>query len=151
MNLCTLELDSSRTGFAADITTEAGPSKLITLAALSKLRTLLVPVDFFVDLTMDDKPRIRRTTILLPDSLRHLTVLLNCRCKQRLLGESSMQKSTFISVARVEPFLREVAPALLGDFPHLEKVDLCYEMDDYRHQKVHPLAARSRDDGEAAS
>lgn len=149
-NLHTLELDCSRWDFAADISTESGPSKLVTLAALSRLRTLLVPVDFFVCFTPDDKkPRMQRTTILLPDSLRHLTLLLNDRCKSSLSREGSIPKTTLTRM--VEPFMREFAPVLLIDFPRLEKVDLCYDMDDYPQQNVHPLAARFTDGRVAAS
>lgn len=84
-NFHTLEFDSSPKGFVTDIATESGPSKLIALAALSKLRTLLVPVDFFVNFTSDNNSlRGHRTTIILPDSLHHLTLILDSRYMSRL-------------------------------------------------------------------
>lgn len=149
-NFHTLELDSPRGEFAADIETDSGTSQIITLSAMSKLRTLLVPVDFAVGFTSDDKPPcIHRINTVLPNSLRHLILLLDHQCKERLSWEGRIRKSRVCLV--VEPFLREVAPALLIEFPHLENVELCYDMEDYHQNKVHPLIARSTADGHVAS
>lgn len=151
-NFHTLELDSPRARFAEDITTESGPSKIVTMSALSRLRTLLVPVDFFVGFkTYDMKPHIHRATTLLPESLRHLTLLLDYRCKWRLSCQGSMGIRTDRVTRMVEAFLRQVAPALLIEFPHLEQVDLCYDMQNYRQHRVHTLAARTTAVEEAAS
>lgn len=148
----TLELNSPRECFTEDITTESGPSTVVRISALSRLRTLLVPVDFFVGFTSyDEKPHIHRATTLLPDSLRHLTLLLDYRCKWRLSAHGSIRTQTDRVTRMIEPFLLEVAPALLIEFPHLEQVDLCYDMKDYRQHKIHTLAARSTDAGEAVS
>lgn len=149
-NFHTLELDSPRERFAAAIETDSGTSQIIMLSAMSKLRTLLVPVDFAVGFTSDDKPpRIHRINTVLPNSLRHLILLLDHQCKERLSWEGRIRKSRVSLV--VEPFLREVAPALLMEFPHLKKVDLCYDMEDYSQNKVHPLIARSTADSHVAS
>lgn len=151
-NFHTLELDSPREPFAEDIITESGPSTVVTMSALSRLRTLLVPVDFLVGFTSyDKKPHIHRATTLLPDSLRHLTLLLDYQCKLRLSSQGSIPIGTDRVTRMVEPFLRQVAPALLIEFPHLEQVDLCYDMQDYRQHRVHTLAARSTAIEEAAS
>lgn len=138
-NFHTLELDVPREGLAEDCSTESGPSKLVRLSAMSKLHTLMVPVDLFVG--FDESARIQRITTLLPDSLRCLTLLLNDQCDWALMKE----RRTCASVKRVVgEFLRdEVAPALLIEFPHLEKIDLCYHWEHYHRNKVHTLAARS--------
>ncbi|KAH8755707.1 hypothetical protein F5883DRAFT_686543 [Diaporthe sp. PMI_573] len=140
-NFHTLEFDFAPNCFRSDITTASGPAKLVRLSAMSKLHTLVVPADLFVDFTSDQTPRIQRTTTLLPDSLRCLTLLLDTSCYGRLAEEHGMR----IDVTHVVgEFLREeVAPALLVEFPRLEKVDLCYHMEHYRQGKVHTLAARS--------
>lgn len=149
-NFHTLQLDTRRGEFAADTEPDSGTSQIITLSAMSKLQTLLVPVDFVVGFTSDDKPScIQRITIVLPNSLRHLILLLDRQCMDRLSWEGKMRKSRATLV--VETFLREVAAALLIELPHLEKVDLCYGMEDYRQNKVHPLIARSIADGHIAS
>lgn len=151
-NFHTLELSCPRKRFAEDITTESGPSTIVRMSALSRLHTLLLPVDFFVGFTSyDKKPHIHRATTLLPDSLRHLTLLLDYQCKLRLSLQGSIPIRTDRVTRMVEPFLRQVAPALLIEFPHLEQVDLCYDMQDYRQHSVHTLAARSTAIEEAAS
>lgn len=153
-NFHTLELDAPRELFATDITTESGPSTIVTLSALARLRTLLVPVDFFVGFEPDNEPpHIRRENTVLPESLRHLTLLLNFFCGKRLSdqGKFDYQGCVGSVILMVGTFLREVAPALLIEFPHLERVDLCYDMRDYRQNKVHPLVARFPADGHVAS
>ncbi|KAG6356422.1 hypothetical protein INS49_015810 [Diaporthe citri] len=150
-NTFVLDVNNPEVFTTANVTA-SGPSKLFKLSALSKLHTLLVPVDLVVCFTQDKdlKPLIQRTTTILPDSLRHLTLLLNYECKERLAweGTGSMQMSRVTNM--VGPFLREVAPLLLVDFPHLEEIDLCYDMDDYRQNKVHLLASRFTAVAEAA-
>lgn len=139
-----VEPDVPCEGFAVDYTTESGPSKLVMLSAMSKVHALMVPVDFFVCFTTDEPARIQRITTLLPDSLRCLTLLLNNQCDWELIEE----RRTSSSVKRVVgEFLRdEVAPALLTEFPHLGKIDLCYRMGHYHRNEVHTLAPRSLPD-----
>lgn len=138
-NFHTLELGhAKRSTFAMAITTETGPSTLVTLSALSKLRTLVVQADFFVGSTLGEKPQLYRETTVLPDSLRHLTLILNPSSWESLARQAHRQA-----------FLRKVAPALLDEFPYLERVDLCNYMDDYRQHKVQTLAERSTADGGA--
>lgn len=139
-NFHTLELDAPRKRFATDITTESGPSTIVTLSALSSLRILLVPVDFFIGFTDNEQPHFHRENVVLPGSLRHLTLLLNFYSRGRLLPWNSKQTDSFELM--VEPFLGEVGPALLIEFSHLEQVDLCYNMEDYRQHKLRTLAAR---------
>lgn len=146
--LHTLELDCQRRDFAADITTESGPSTLVTLSMLSNVHTLLVPVDFFVGFTSDANPRVDRTATILPDSLKRLTLLLNPWHARWLARKGGIRK---IKVARViEPTLREIASDLLIELPHLDRVDLCFHIEDYRQHKVQNLAERSATDGGAA-
>lgn len=150
-NFNTLVLDMNNTQvFTTAISTASGPSKMFKLSALSKLHALLVPVDLVVCFTQDKdlKPVIQRTTTMLPDSLRHLTLLLNYQCTRRLSWEADIQMSAVTRI--VGPFLREVAPTLLVEFPHLEQVDLCYDTQDYRQHRVHPLASRFTAVGETA-
>lgn len=149
-NFHTLELDAPRERFATDITTESGPSTIVTLFALSRLCTLLVPVDFFVGFTPDnEQPHIHRENTVLPGSLRHLTLLLDFWCSVRLSLRGGVRMDSVN--LEVEPFLGEVGPALLVEFPHLEQVDLCYSMKDYRQHKVRTLAARLTNAEGAAS
>lgn len=143
-NFHTLELDLPREAVAEDITTESGPSKLVSLSALSKLRDLVVPADFFVGFMTEEPACIQRITTLLPDSLCCLTLLLNDQCDWALMEECRTRSSVRRVVGE---FLRdEVAPALLIEFPHLGKIDLCYHMGHYHRNKVHTLAARSLPD-----
>lgn len=144
-NFNTLALDVNNTDiFTVATTTASGPSKLFKLPALSKLHTLLVPVDLLVYFTQgrDLVAHGHRTTTILPESLRNLTLLLNGECKDRLSWAGQYSSRWCRTPRMIEPFLREVATRLLVDFPHLEKVDLCYHMDHYRQDKVRLLASR---------
>lgn len=148
-NLSNLEFDAySSSGI--DITAP-GPTEFFTMSALSKLETLLVGADLFVYYTQDEENPILRTATVLPDSLRCLTILLNNSCTNYLAYAAKMRRvaSKYARLARA--FLQEqVAPALLNEYPHLEKVNLCDDMEDYRQHKVQILAARSTAGGGAA-
>lgn len=162
--------------FVTAISTATGPSNLFNLSALSKLRTLVVsanhfvcftqddeadePVFFTADdapvcFTQDDEPVIHRATTILPDSLRWLTLLLSewedsLSWAQRMQRRRRRQQMPRLTVSDVvESFLRDIAPALLVDFPHLERVDLGHNMKDYRQHNVQTLAERSTADGGA--
>lgn len=150
-NLNNLEFDTyNRMRFTTSTTTASGPSKLFTLSALSKLETLLLPADILVYTTQDKKDPIHRAATIFPDSLHCLTLLLNKRCEVYLSIDAGMRESTGYCGRLVEAFLQEVAPGLLIEHPHLEKINLCYDMEDYRQHKVRLLAARSTAGGGTA-
>lgn len=151
-NLNKLEFDTyGRDHFTTPTTTASGPSKLLTLSALSKVETLLLRADMLVYTSRDKKTPIQRAATILPLSLRSLTLLLDNSCGEWLAYGAGMRKSAGKCDHMVIAFLQEVAPALLTEHPHLEKVNLCYNMEDYRQHKVHLLAARYTAGGGAAS
>ncbi|KAK2603255.1 hypothetical protein N8I77_009726 [Diaporthe amygdali] len=142
-NLHTLELDSFAECFIAPITTASGPSTLLNLSDLSALHTLVVPADVFIRFVRDEKElRIEGLRVVLPGSLRCLTLVLTkwFQLKLRRSGHG-MMRHEIIRVFRV--FLQEFGPTLLEDFPHLEKIGLCYQLMDYRQHDVYCLVPRA--------
>lgn len=153
-NLNKLEFDTDgKYYFTTPTTTASGPSRLLTLSALSKLETLLLRADILVYTTGDKKDPIHRAATIFPDSLRCLTLLVNERCEHELFVVSGLQQGSMTTREcrrLVKAFFQEAASALLIEHPHLEEVNLCYDMEDYRQHKVHLLAARSTAGGGAA-
>ncbi|KAJ0115082.1 hypothetical protein J7T55_001491 [Diaporthe amygdali] len=141
-NLHTLELDSFAECFIAPITTASGPSTLFNLSDLSALHTLVVPADVFIRFVRDEKElRIEGLRVVLPGSLRCLTLVLTKRFQLKLRRSGhGMMRHEIIRVFRV--FLQEFGPTLLEDFPHLEKIGLCYQLMDYRQHDVYCLVPR---------
>lgn len=137
-SLHTLVLDMYQYEFTTQIRTTSEPYRLFNLAALTGLRNLVVPVDFFISLTdIYGKVCICCTgiTVILPASLRCLTLIFNDDgCELMTDGETSEEQ--------IREFLRKNAPAILNSFPQLEKIDLGDDLDSYRQHDVETVASR---------
>lgn len=144
-NLRTLELDFLHYHLSVRITTESGRFKLVDLSAMSKLRTLVVPLTYFDCSGSNDEELegVQRITTLLPGSLRCLTLLLNEVGEIDMLNQIRLKRN---AKCWVEEYLQRVVPALLTEYPHLEKIDYCYNMDHYRQNKIQTAALRSAHD-----
>ncbi|KAG8160897.1 hypothetical protein KVR01_009161 [Diaporthe batatas] len=118
-----------------------GWHKTVDLSALPKLQTLVVPLDFFAYFTEGENRLIQQATAILPGSLRRVILLLHSACKERLAKQFT-RKSGVEGTTR--EFMQELAATLLVEFPHIDKVDVCYHIEHYRQNKVFTLADRSK-------